>query len=143
MQWIDGWLATWSYRKQSQRPRAFATTTPAQPHGGRSKMAEDLGKLTGSRLEAILPDVLTDEPGFAEWSERQAAYWKGSPGVHAMLSRAQVRAVLGPLLAHYREMQTHCDDEVASAYQVAERAIEEAARALLGLSQDAASPLDE
>lgn len=72
-------------------------------------------------------------PVSREIIERRDAHSDGAPGVAPMLSRAQVRAVLGPLLA----------DTSGRHRRSSSDAIHAAARALLNLPPHARSPLED
>jgi hypothetical protein len=71
--------------------------------------------------------------------QRNERLHSGAHGFHALLSRAQVLALLGPLLISIEGV----DPSVARAADLYNLGVHDVARALLALPDDARSPLEE
>jgi hypothetical protein len=97
-----------------------------------SDVGDELGALSMAEIrKAILSDPEGNDAYSREGVERYVATENGKPGRHALLTIAQVRAWLEPLLEHPVDQYSWAN------------AIHACARALLALPPDAPSPLDD
>lgn len=97
-------------------------------------MSDELGMMNRDELIEVCEQPSGSATRLAAWhqelADRSQAFRWGAPGRAPMLSRAQCRAVLGPLLSPSDEPTW-------------DSAIHACARALLNLGPDEKSPLEE
>jgi hypothetical protein len=95
-----------------------------------------LGETT---FDELSPKFGSDDAITREMRERNECLHSGAPRRHPLLSRAQVLAVLGPLLISIEGIHPL----VANDSDLYNLGVHDVARALLALPDDAMSPLEE